>query len=252
MLRETIIEADKLLNKFDLETVVVYPTEENHCCISCKTNDDIVYVYTENKKSGYDTQMFGLRNWSSMHSIISSFYNADDDTSMKMKIESDTDNYPVLIKISSGRLKMTYFLQNYSFVSNQSDLKESFEKRKFRLGKNIESNCDNLDESIVKDICKLSALTNEKYFRIGHNENGNYIYFGDENQSVDNGKIDIEDIGGINNWKDDMYFSVEYFSAMYRSLTDCNLMVKFAPTQIIMIGENDNVVKVGAIRGKAL
>ena len=47
-----------------------------------------------------------------------------------------------------------------------------------------------------------------------------------------------------------MYFSVDYFSAMYRSLMDCNIKIKFTPQQIIMIGENDNTIKVGILRGK--
>lgn len=252
MLRQTLLEADKLFSKFDLETIVVYPSDESHCCMSCKTNDDLAYVFVENKASGYDNKQFGLRNWTSVHSIISSFYSKDDDKSMMMKLEFDQSLYPTLLKITSGRLKMTYFLQNYSFISNQQELNESFEKKRFKLGKSIVGNCDSLDESIVKDIMKLSSLTSEKYFRICHNDGDNYIYFGDENQSVDNGRINIGEIGGINNWKDDMYFSVDYFSAMYRSLVDDNLRIMIAPTQIIMIGENDNAIKVGALRGKKI
>ena len=252
MLRQTLIEADKLFSKFDLETVVVYPSDESHCCMSCKTNDDLAYVFIENKSSGYDYKQFGIRSWASIHSIVNSFYSKDDDKTMNLKIDTDESMFPTLMKITSGRLKMTYFLQNYSFISNQQELNESFEKKRFKLGKSIVGNGELMDESIVKDIMKLSSLTNEKYFRICHNDRDNYIYFGDENQSVDNGRINIGEIGGINNWKDDMYFSVDYFSAMYRSLIDDNLKIKFAPTQIIMIGENDNVIKVGALRGKVL
>lgn len=249
MLRKTLIEADKLFNKFDLHMVTVYSSAENHCCMSCKTNDDLVFLYVENKNDGYVSKEFSLRNWNSMHSIINSFYSEDDDNSMKIKVETDESNYPNLMKITSGRLKMTYFLQNYNFISNQNDLKEEFDKKRFNLKKNIDGNADNLDATLVKDISKMSMLVNESYFRIGSENGQNYIYFGNENQSVDNGKILIGDIGGINNWKEDIYFSVEYFSSMYRSLSD-NIKIKFMPMQIIMTCETDDVVKVGIIRGK--
>lgn len=251
MLRKTLIEADKLFSKFELETVVVYPSDDNHCCISCKTADDLAYVFVENKEDGYDYKQFGIRTWASIHAIISSFYNKEDDTTFKLKVETDESLYPNLIKVSSGRLKMSYFLQNYGFISNQAEMKESFEKKRFKLGKSVISNGDNLNELIVKDILKLSTLTNEKYFRIGNTNGENYIYFGDEKLTVDNGRIDIGEIGGVNIWRDDMYFSVDYFCSMYRSLNE-NLKIKFAPTQIIMISDSDEVIKVGALRGKIL
>ncbi len=246
MLKETLYEADKLFNKFDLNTVVVYSSSDNHCCMSCHTNDDLAYLYVKNKSEGYTDKEFSIRSWNSIHSILSSFNN--DDT-LNIKVEKDSEFYPNVFKISQNRIKMTYFLQNYSFLSNQSELLDEYKNKKFELNKLTEGNADDLDESYVKDITKLSSLTNEKYFRIGGSDN-NYIYFGDENQSIDNGKIDIGNIGGYNQWKNEMYFSVDYFSAMYRSLMDCNIKIKFTPQQIIMIGENDNTIKVGILRGK--
>ena len=53
MLKETLYEADKLFNKFDLNTVVVYSSSDNHCCMSCHTNDDLAYLYVKNKSEGY-------------------------------------------------------------------------------------------------------------------------------------------------------------------------------------------------------
>lgn len=247
MLKNTLIEADKLFNKFDLETVVVYPSSDSHCCISCHTNDDLAYLYVKNKNEGYTTKEFGLRNWSSIHSIIGSLSN--NENSLSIKVENDTSDYPSVFKLTNGRIKMTYFLQNYSFISNQNELLEEYKNKKFELGQLREGNADELNESYIKDISKLSALLSEKYFRIGGNVD-NYIYFGDENQSIDNGKIDIGTIGGYNQWKSEMYFSVEYFVAMYRSLLDCDVKIKFTPQQIIMIGENENIIKVAILRGK--
>lgn len=245
MLKETLFEADKLFNKLNLETVVVYSSSDNHCCMSCHTDDDLAYVYTKNKKEGYTTKEFAIRSWSSIHSVINSF----DNENLNIKIEKDDSDYPNLLKINNGRVKMTYYLQNYSFLSNQNELLETYNNKKFELGQLKEGNAEELDESYVRDITRLSGLLSEKYFRIG-GDSENYIYFGDENQSIDNGKIHIGNIGGYNQWKPEMYFSVEYFSAMYRSLADQNIKVKFTPQQIIMIGENDNAIKVAILRGK--
>lgn len=249
MLRKTLIDADKLFCNFDLQMVVVYSSDENHCCMSCKTNDDLVFVYIESKNDGYISKDFSLRNWESMHQIIRSFYKDGDENSMKLNIETDENNYPYCMKISSGRLKMTYFLQNYNFISNQHDLNEEFKKKRFNLKKSIINNASSLDAEIIKDISKMSHLTGESCFRFGGQDGQNYIYFGNEHQSVDNGRIDIGNIGGINIWKDDMYFSVDYFTSMYRSLND-NVKIMFSPVQIVMIGETDETVKIGIIRGK--
>jgi hypothetical protein len=252
MLRQTLIEADSLFNKFDFETVVVYPSSSEHCCISCKTSDDLVYAFVEDKGEEYTTKMFGLRNWSSIHTIISSFYNKDDESSLKIDIDTDDGGSPKVFNISSGRLKMKYFLQNYSFIVNQQDLKDKFDQRKFGLQHTLESNAGELTEDIVKDICRLSSLTNEKYFRITFKDGNNYIYFGDENQSVDNGSINIGNIGGTNIWKENTYFSVDYFSALFRSMYKDTIKVKFLPERILMASENDNAYRVGALRGKAI
>ena len=250
MLKNTLIEADRLFNKFDLETVVVYPSEDNHCCISCHTNDDLVYVFIKNKANDYTTKEFAIRNWSSIHSIIGSFYNAETSDSFKINVEKDSSDYPNVLKIANGRIKMTHYLQNFSFISNQSELLETYKNKKFCLGQLRDGNAEELDESLIKDICKLGGLLNEKFFRIGGDLGNNYIYFGNENQSVDSGKISIGNIGGLNTWKPEMHFSVEYFSAMYRALSDQNVKIKITPQQIVMVGENDNTNKVAILRGK--
>lgn len=250
MLKTTLFEADKLFNKFDLETVVVYPSDDGHCCMSCHTNDDLAYVYVKNKNSGYDTKEFAIRSWSSIHSIIGSFYNTESAESFKINVEKDSSDYPSVLKIANGRIKMTHYLQNYTFLSNQSELLESYKNKKFQLGQLRDGNAEDLDEGYVKDICKLSGLLNEKFFRICGENGTNYIYFGDENQSVDNGKICIGNIGGLNQWKPEMHFSVEYFSAMYRSMADLDVKIKFTPQQIIMIGESETSTKVAILRGK--
>ena len=250
MLKTTLFEADKLFNKFDLETVVVYPSDDNHCCVSCHTNDDLAYVYIRNKADGYNTKEFAIRNWNAIHSIIGSFYSAESADTFKINVEKDSSEYPNVLKIANGRIKMTHYLQNYTFLSNQPELLETYKNKKFALGQLREGNAEELDESLIRDICKLGGLLNEKFFRIGGEAGNNYIYYGDENQSVDNGKISIGSIGGVNAWKSEMYFSIDYFSAMYRSLADQNVKVKIMPQQIVMIGENDNVTKVAILRGK--
>ena len=245
MLKETLIEADKLFNKFDLNTVVVYPSSDNHCCISCHTDDDLIWLFAKNNNEGYTINQFAFRTWSSIHSVISSFPNE----TLNIKIENDNSNYPQLLRIASGRIKMNYFLQNYTFLSNQPELLSEYENKRINLNYLNDSNGDELDDNIVKDITRLSALLNEKYFRIGK-DSENYIYFGDENQSNDNGKIYIGNIGGYNEWLPEMYFSVEYFAAMFRSLNEQNIKIKFTPKQIIMFGNNNNVSKVVILRGK--
>lgn len=246
MLKKTILEADKLFNKFDLTTVVVYPTEDNHCCISCHTNDDLVWMMVKNKDNGYDLKQFSFRTWSSIHSVISAFA----PESLEIKAKNDKSDYPYALCVSNGTIKLNYFLQNYNLISNQSELHTEYKNKRINLNTIDESNAEELDESLVKDIVKISSLVNEETFRIGRDNDENYIYFGDENQSVDNGKICIGNIGGDCSWSSNMHFSVEYFANMYRALSNQNIKIKFMPSQIIMCGENDNVVKVCLLRGK--
>lgn len=245
MLKETIIEADKLFNKFELSTVVVYSSDDNHCCMSCHTNDDLVWVFAKNNTDGYELNQFSFRTWSSIHSVISAF----PFESLKITEELDSSNYPQMLRISSGRMKMNYYLQNYSLISNQPELLSEYEGKRINLNRLNEGNADELDENIIKDITRMSSLVNEKYFRIGR-DTENYIYFGDENQSIDNGKIYIGNIGGENIWSSDMYFSVEYFASMFRGLNNQNIKVKITPKQIIMLGEENNVTKICVLRGK--
>lgn len=247
VLKDTIIEADKLFNKFDLTTVVVYPSEDKHCCISCHTNDDLVWVFAKNNNYGYELNQFSFRTWSSIHSVISTFPNE----TLKIESEFDSSNYPQMLKVSSGRMKMNYFLQNFNLISNQPELLAEYEGKRINLNRLKEGNAEELDENIIKDIVRLSSLVNEKYFRIGR-DSENYIYFGDENQSIDNGKIYIGDIGGENIWSSDMYFSVEYFASMFRALVNQNIKVRITPKQIIMLGEENNVTKICVLRGKSL
>lgn len=252
MLKEIMIDADKLLSKLDLNTVVVYSSQDNNCCISCHTDDDLAYVYVKSKNDGYVEKEFALRNWKTMHSILSSFYSPESFNDLKFKIGYDSENYPNKLDIKNGRLKMTHYLQTYSLIRNQDEMLDSYKKKKLALNQfNSSLSGDEIDDNVIKDIAKMSSLVNEKSFRINYKEGlGTYIYFGDENQSADNGSIIIDENETSNVYKSDIHFPVDYFIGVYKALSGDGFKIKFYSDKIVMVNEGDITSKVAIIRGK--
>ena len=54
MLEKMFLDVNKLFSKFEFKPVVVYPSSTSHCCISCRTFDDKVFVYAESNEDNYE------------------------------------------------------------------------------------------------------------------------------------------------------------------------------------------------------
>ena len=248
MLKNTLINADKLLNKLNLTSVVVYSSSDNNCCISCHTDDDLAYVYVKNKSDGYVEKEFSLRNWDSIHSILGSFYTPETINNLKFNFKYDNENYPSMLEIKNGRLKMNYYLQNYSFIRNQQQLLDEYTKKKLAL-KPFNDDGHNIDETVVKDMSKLSSLVNEEYFKFIVKNNGTYICFGDENQSADNASIMISEEQLITP-RDKTMFPVNYFINIYKSMQGKEFKIKLFSDKIIFVNEDEEYLKIAIVRGK--
>ena len=250
MLKKTLLDADKLLSKIDLKTVVVYSSQNNNCCISCHTDDDLAYVFVKSNEDGYTEKEFSLRSWNSMHSILGSFCNPETVDNLKLKFGYDSETYPNTIEFKNGRLKLTHFLQNYSLLRNQQELLADYTKKKLALNQ-FSGDGDYIDDGVVKDISRMSGLVNEKLFRINYKESiGTYVYFGDENQSADNGSIVIDENESSVLYKNDVYFPVDYFVNIYKAMSGDGFKMKLYADKIIMINNGDVTSKVAIIRGK--
>lgn len=257
MLKETLVDINKMYNLFEMDTVVCYPSADNACCISGKTDDDSVYLFTKNISGGsYDYKEFAFRNWSSIYYAISSVYDTTkgDDGNPKgfnLNITKDSYDYPSILNLKNSRLNITYYVQNYSFLSNQPDLLNNYNRRKFELNELTSGNADDFSEAAVRDLRRITTWLQDKYFRIGRDEQGNFLYVGDPNLSVDCAKIYIDGQGGGENWSDKHYFSIENFNKLFMFMKDNeeNFHMKLTPTQIIMSCRNNVTYKTAILRG---
>ena len=62
IVRDALLGADTLFGRFELEGVVCYPSADNKsCCLSAKTDDDLVYLYVKHTpEEEYDGKEFGI------------------------------------------------------------------------------------------------------------------------------------------------------------------------------------------------
>ena len=96
-------------------------------------------------------------------------------------------------------------------------------------------------------------MLNEKFFRIGKNENGNFsLYYGDMYQSIDCASIQLDDFNNVNEtWDSSSYFNVDYFTSLYRSLgANDSVKINFMKNKIIMATKDEKYFKVGVLVGK--
>jgi len=246
-----LINADKLLSKFDTEGIVCYPSSDNHCCFSSITNDGLVYLYSKDKQENYQLKEFGIRKWSPIHSIID-MRNPEDESSFIVQVENDEFGYPKLINFGVHRVKMTHYLQNYTFLSNQPDLLGLYKQKKFELIRAASDITQTMPKEDLKSLTRMSMMLNEKFFRINRISSQVHLYFGDENQSIDYARLELAYIDPSTVWKNDTYFSVDYFAQLYRAMGVDNVKIKFTPSQIIMMSEDEDSLRIGILRGKIM
>ena len=258
MFKEILVKAGAFLNLFDFENVVCYPSDEGNCCVSCKTDDDNVYMFVRNNKTGYINKEFSLRSWKSLYYVIDICKDEQsEDSGFKLQTVTNEYGYPSIMNIKSPRLSATHYLQNYSFISQQPDLLNLYNQRKFRLNPIKQGNANNLNETIMKDMRRLSTWLNDKYFRIEHDEKGNFFYLGDLNMSVDSVKLYIDGNGGNTSWDSRQYFNIDNFLRIFRFMRDeaiiddklKELKINLMANQIIFSYEANDILKVAIVRG---
>ena len=251
MLEKTLINADKLFSKFDTEGIVCYPSTDNHCSFSSITDDGLVYLYSKDKQENYELKEFGLRKWTPIHSMID-MRNPEDENSFIVNVENDEFGYPKIMYFDVNRVKMTHYLQNYTFLSNQQDLLNLYKQKKFELTRAAKDITQTLPKEDIRSLGRLSTMLNEKFFRINRISSQVYFYFGDENQSIDCARLELNYLDPSSVWKNDTYFSFDYFAQLYRAMGTDNVKLKLTPSQIIMMSDDENSLQVGILRGKIM
>lgn len=250
MLKTMLYDLTKSFMKTDCKTIVCHPSDDGKLRISSTTDDKQMYIYAESINDGWKHKEFAFRDWTSVASIISSFYNPNEPTLCELTLQCNDEDYPNILKIKSGRMKMTHYLQNYTFISRQDDLLNAYKGKKFQLKGLDETSFEDFDSDTMSRISKLSALTGENNFKVGLEGSDLYFYFGDATKTIDNAKICVCE-NYTEPFKDKgLYFSVEYLVIAINALKDQNMKMKFDGNLITVCGENGVSKKVIAIVGK--
>jgi hypothetical protein len=244
MLKSVLADINKTFNKLDMKMVVVH-SSDGHLRVSCHTDEKQMYVFVESIDDKWTQKEFAFRDYSVISSLMSSF--SDD---MVFDIKCNEEDYPNILKIKNKYVNMTHYLQNYTFISRQDDLLNEYKGKKFQL-KPVETNLFvNFDKDLMRQIMKLSALTNETLFKIGLENNNLYFYFGDESKTMDNAKICVcENYEG--EFKDKgLLFNVNNLNIAFNSLNDQDVKMRYDGGTFVLSGENEISRKVIALVGK--
>ena len=252
MLKTMLYDLTKSFMKTDCKTIVCC-SADNHLRISSTTDDKQLYIYAESIADGWDCKEFAFRDWASVASIISSFYDVNEPDNCSMMLNKNDEDYPTLLRVKTGRMEMVHYLQSYSFISKQEDLLNTYKGKKFNI-KPVEASDPNLLSGFTPDIMtklsKLSSMTGEKYFKIKREDDKIYFCFGDETKTIDNGKILVQTDYNGTFTDNGLYFSVDYLGIAVNSLKNQDMLVKFDGKLITVSGKNDISNKVMVIVGK--
>lgn len=247
MLKEMLNDLTKSFMKTDCKTIVCHPSPEGNLRVSSVTDDAQLYIYAESVETGWDKKEFAFRDWTSVASIISTFNSTD---GFELKLESNEEDYPYLMKAKSKHMSMTHYLQNYTFISRQDDLLKTYKGKKFTLKSLDQNYMPNFNANTMSEISKLASLTGEKSFRVKKEGNDLYFCFADETKTIDNGKVKVEENYQLPFTDKGLFFNVEYLGIAVNSLKDQDMKIKFDGGMITVCGGNDVSKKVIAIVGK--
>lgn len=249
MLEKVLADLSKSFTRTDVKTVVCHPSDDNRLRVSCHTDDKQLYIYGESKDTNWNEKEFAFRDWTSISSIISSFYNSDEPESCVMKLEKNDEDYPSVLKVKNGSMKLTHYLQNYTFISKQDDLLVAYKGKRFTLKSLDKDYMEEFTQDTMSRVSKLSSLTGEKYFKVKKDGDGLFFCFGDESKTIDNAKICVQTKYDVPFTDKDLYFSVDYLGIAFGALKDSKKM-KFDGGTIVICGDNDVTTKVIALVGK--
>ena len=152
--------------------------------------------------------------------------------------------------IKNSYMNMTHYLQNYTFINRQDDLLNEYKGKKFQLKSVEENTMPDFNRDLMRQIMKLSSLTNETLFKVGMEDNGLYFYFGDEEKTIDNAKICV-----CKDYQEEfknkgLMFNVNNLNLAFNSLYDQNIKIRYDGGTIVLSGDNDVSRKVIALVGK--
>ena len=262
IVKDTLLKADEMFSKFELEGAVCYPSVNKSCCVSCKTDDDLVYLYVErfreinlktegeeeSPSTDYELKEFGIRNWYPFHMML----NMCPPESLNLEIINDEYGYPQLAYFSYDNVKVKHHLQNYTFISNQNDLLNLYKQKRFELKRAGDNAKHGIGPELFKTMSKFSTMLNEKFFRVDKEGENLVLYYGDMNQSIDCASIKISAEYGANDVGDNStYFNIDYFTTLYRSLgANEDVKIHFMKNKIIMATKDEHYYRVGVLVGK--
>lgn len=251
MLKTMLYDLTKSFVKSDCKTIVFHGSSDGKLRVSSTTDDKQLYIFAESIDNSWNEKEFAFRDWNAITSIISSFYDHDNPEKCSITLEKDSEDYPILMKIKNGRMKMTHYLQNYTIIARQEQLLSSYKGKKFQLKEPSENYIETFDSNDMRNISKLSSLTSEKLFRIGIENKELYFYFGDESKTIDNAKICVCENYDYPYAGKDLYFSVDYLNIAFNSLKNHDdVKLKIDNSMIVLSGKNDVSNKIIAIIGK--
>lgn len=244
MLKNVLNDINKTFNKLDMKMIVVH-SNDNHLRVSCHTDDKQMYIFVESNENNWDEKEFAFRDYSAISSLMSSL---SDDVSIKIK--NNEEGYPYVLNIKNSYMNMTHYLQNYTFINRQDDLLNEYKGKKFQLKSVEENTMPDFNRDLMRQIMKLSSLTNETLFKVGMEDNGLYFYFGDEEKTIDNAKICV-----CKDYQEEfknkgLMFNVNNLNLAFNSLYDQNIKIRYDGGTIVLSGDNDVSRKVIALVGK--
>lgn len=252
MLKTMLYDLTKSFMKTDCKTIVCH-SGNGHLKISSSTDDKQLFIYAESVADGWDCKEFAFRDWASVSSIISSFYDVNEPDNCSMLLSKNDEDYPTMLKVKTGRMEMIHYLQSYTFISKQEDLHNAYKAKRFNA-KQIEDGDTNIlkdfNADLMSKLSKLSAMTGEKSFKIKKDGTNIYFCFGDETKTIDNGKILVQSDYTGTFVDRDLYYNVDYLGIAVNSLKKQNMKIKIDGSLITISGKNDISTKVMVVMGK--
>lgn len=252
-MKKFLVDADTMLMRYDLKVVPCRCDSDKKLILSGHTDDSLCFVYCQsNDEYDFDKE-FAFRDWASFHSVLGAFYDCKSPNDMSIQVIRDNMNYPTSMKFVNGRLSMTYFVQNYSFLERQADLLSEYNKKKFSMPVFEDSNVPQLDDMLIGQMSKMCSVVGNEYFTLRLTPEGLFFIFGDDSQSIDSACMKVQENCVIQDYKDEhLLFSTKLFvdSVKYMKKYNEDVNINVFSNKIVISGKNEISTKVICLRGK--
>lgn len=244
MIEQILKVSNNLMNKFDMRTIVVYPSDDGTANVSCSSMNGKVFIYVNSIGTGYNEPEFAINHSVSLSSLLSIVSN-----DFSIKLERNSNDYPFKMIVKSGSIKVNHYLQPFNMISSQVDLLNTYKNHKFKLSKNISTSDFMIPKEEINNLSKLASFLNEITFSLKTKEDGLYIVLGDDDKTVDNGCIKINGADGTE-FSGKYKFVVSDFINLYKSFSSYDVFkMKISEDKIYFYCKNDYAESVGILIG---